>query len=388
MNSNPLLFTTLVVALGLPLASCRKKDEQAPAAEAAPQTMPVTVKTITPQSVTVKSSQPGRLEAYRQAEIRARVPGIVMERTYEEGQEVKAGTALFRIDPAPFKAALDAATAALEEGEASLALAQDKKQRYSALVTGNAISARDMTEAESEEKQALARIGSAKADVETAKLRLDYATVTAPIDGRARRAEVTEGALVGEDSPTLLTTVEQIDPIYVNFSQPVSEVIALRKAMRDGSMSGHKTDEIEVEITLGDGSVYPRKGKLIFADLAVDAGTDSVQLRALVPNPDRELFPGMYVRVNMDVATEKEAILIPRDSLMRTNDGAMVMVVNEKNEVVATPVQTKEMHDGQWHVTSGLKGGDRVIIENAAYAPVGAVVAPTESATKPEAKTE
>jgi len=364
-----------LVMLGLSLSSCKKEED---ATQAPPPVSEVKFRTVRTEPLVVKSSQPGRLEAFRQAEVRARVPGIVLSRPYVEGQEVKAGTILFQIDPAPLKAAFDSAAAALEEAETGLLLAKDKKERFGALAPGNAISAREMKEADSEEKQAASRIASAVAAKETAKLRLEYATVVSPIDGRARKAAVTEGALVGEDSPTLLTTVEQIDPIYVNFSRPVSEVMALRKAMNLGNVEGLQLEDIKVEIVLGDGTIYPQPGKLIFSDLAVDAGTDAVQLRALVPNAGRELFPGMFVRVNLDVATQKEAILVPRDALLRTADGPVVMTINARNEVTPVPVEAKEIHGNRWHVTSGLSGGERIIVENAMMAPVGSQVTPTE----------
>lgn len=320
--------------------------------------------------------QPGRLEAYRQAEVRARVSGIVMSRPYEEGQEVKAGTPLFLIDPAPLQAALNSTAAALAEAEATHALAVDKQQRYEGLISSNAISIRDLQEAKSEVAQAEARISAAKAAQESAKLQLDYATVVSPIEGRARRANVTEGALVGENDATLLTSVEQIDPIYVNFSQPVTDVMALRKSISAGNVQGLDQAEIKVELVLGDGSIYGTPGKLLFSDLAVDPGTDSVAMRALFPNPERALLPGMYVRVKLDRAIQKDAILVPRVAVVRSPDGAAVMSVNEVGEVTPIQVQAHTMRGDQWMVTSGLKGGEQIIVENAEYMFPGTKVKP------------
>lgn len=310
--------------------------------------------------------QPGRLEAYRQAEVRARVAGVVTERPYQEGQEVKAGTPLFRIDPAPLQAALDAAGAALELAEANHALALDKEDRYKGLISSKAISERGLREASSEVKQAAAQIAAAKAEKEMARLKLEYATVVSPIEGRARRANVTEGALVGEGSATLLTTVEQIDPIYVNFSQPVAEVLALRDSISKGEMQGLDGNGLKAEIVLTNGTAYPLPGKLLFADLAVDPGTDTVAMRALFPNPKRELLPGMYVRVRLDQAVQKDAILLPRFALTRTGEGAQVMTVNEQEEVAPLAVEAHSMRGDHWWVTAGLKGGEKVIVENAA----------------------
>lgn len=366
-----------VAVLGLGFTGCRKKEAAASATDAGPQE--VRIQVVRAEKLLLQSRQPGRLEAYRQAEVRARVPGIVIARPYQEGQEVKAGDVLFQIDPAPLQAAFDSSTSALEEAQAVLALARERRERYVSLGSGKAVSALDLKQVDAEEKQALARAGSAKAAKETARLQLEYATVTSPIDGRARRAAVTEGALVGEGSATLLTTVEQIDPIYVNFSQPVAEVVALRSALAKGSVEGLKPDEIKVSVMLADGSEYAEKGQLIFSDLAVDAGTDTVQLRALIPNPKRELFPGMFVRVSMDVAVENKAVLVPRDALVRSSEGASVMSVNDRNEVTPITVQAGEIHGNRWHVTSGLAGGERIIVENPAYAPVGAAVVPVEA---------
>ncbi len=361
----------MLSVLGLSLLpGCRKATAPAPAA-GIPE---VKVISLQPTSLPLTIEEPGRLEAFRQAEVRARVPGIVMKRPYEEGQEVKAGTPLFLIDPAPLQAEFDAADAALSEAVANHALATDKLERYQNLITSSAISARDLQESVSEEKQAAAKIASAKATKEMAKLKLEYATVVSPIDGRARRANVTEGALVGEGSATLLTTVEQIDPIYVNFSQPASEVIALRDSITKGTMAGVAEQEVKVELILSDGSVHPQHGKLLFADLAVDPGTDSIAMRAVFPNAERRLLPGMYVRVKLDRAMMKNAILLPRVALVRNTEGAQVMSLNENDEVMPLNVKADTMRGDHWLVTSGLKGGETIIIENAAMMVPGSKV--------------
>lgn len=363
------------------LAGCRKKE--APPAEAPPPAE-VKVITATPTRAVMTMDQPGRMEAYRQAEVRARVSGIVTSRPYEEGQEVKAGTPLFIIDPAPLQAAFDAADAALTEAQANHALAIDKRERFDNLIAANAVSVREAREAASEEKQASARIASATAEKEMARLQLEYATVTSPIDGRARRAQVTEGALVGEGSATLLTTVEQIDPIYVNFSQPVADVMAMRQSVSKGQMEGVDPASLKVELVLGDGTVYGQPGKLLFADLAVDPGTDSVAMRAVFPNKDRQLLPGMYVRVKLDNAVRKDAILLPRVAVVRSGAGAQVMTVNAENKVVPVDIVANTMSGDQWLVTSGLTGGEKIIVENAGYMMPGSEVVPITGEATPQ----
>jgi multidrug efflux system membrane fusion protein len=357
----------------LTLASCRKQEAAAPSATGTPELRFLTVEPIT---LPLKVEQPGRMEAFRQAEVRARVPGIVLKRPYEEGQNVKEGTPLFLIDPAPLKAKFEATEAALLEAEATLALSIDKRERFEGLIKTRAVSERDYSASVSEEKQSAAQLAVAKANREMARLELEYTTVTSPIDGRARRANVTEGALVGQDSPTLLTTVEQIDPIYANFSQPAAEVMALRDLLDKGATQGIEQQAIQVRLVLANGSVHPDAGRLLFSDLAVDPGTDSVAMRAVFPNPDRKLLPGMYVRVTMDRAEMKNAILVPRVALVRTPEGAQVMTLSPDDTVVPVNVKADTMHGDRWLVTEGLKQGDRVIVENAGMLAPGTQVKP------------
>ncbi|KGU64142.1 efflux transporter, RND family, MFP subunit [Burkholderia pseudomallei MSHR983] len=339
-------------------AGCGKHESEHDAAAPREASVVTVKKTSVPLSVEL----PGRLDAYRQAEVRARVAGIVTARTYEEGQEVKRGAVLFRIDPAPFKAARDAAAGALEKAQAAHLAALDKRRRYDELVRDRAVSERDHTEALADERQAKAAVASARAELARAQLQLDYATVTAPIDGRARRALVTEGALVGQDQATPLTTVEQLDPIYVNFSQPAADVESLRRAVKSGRAAGIAQQDVEVTLVRPDGSTYARKGKLLFADLAVDPSTDTVAMRALFPNPERELLPGAYVRIALDRAVARDAILVPRDALLRTADSATVKVVGQNGKIRDVTVEAAQMKGRDWIVTRGLAGGERVVV--------------------------
>ncbi|CAJ7178191.1 periplasmic multidrug efflux lipoprotein [Burkholderia pseudomallei] len=348
-------------------AGCGKHESEHDAAAPREASVVTVKKTSVPLSVEL----PGRLDAYRQAEVRARVAGIVTARTYEEGQEVKRGAVLFRIDPAPFKAARDAAAGALEKARAAHLAALDKRRRYDELVRDRAVSERDHTEALADERQAKAAVASARAELARAQLQLDYATVTAPIDGRARRALVTEGALVGQDQATPLTTVEQLDPIYVNFSQPAADVESLRRAVKSGRAAGIAQQDVEVTLVRPDGSTYARKGKLLFADLAVDPSTDTVAMRALFPNPERELLPGAYVRIALDRAVARDAILVPRDALLRTADSATVKVVGQNGKIRDVTVEAAQMKGRDWIVTRGLAGGERVVVVDAAQFEAG-----------------
>lgn len=322
----------------------------------------------------IEASVPGRLEAYRQAEVRARVAGIVTERLYQEGQEVKKGTPLFLINPELLTAARDQAAGTLASAEANHRNALDKLERYRDLASDYSVSERDYQAAAAEELQAKAQVLTAKAQLDKARLDLGYARVASPIDGRARRAMVTEGALVGLDSPTPLTTVEQIDPIYVNFSQPATEVMALQRAIKSGKMKGMAQNSIEVKLVFPDGSEYSHPGTLFFSDLAVDSNTDTVAMRALFINPERELLPGAYVQVKLKQAENPSSVLVPRDALIRTAESSTVMVVDEQEQVQAIPVQAPAMLDGLWVITSGLKGGERVIVTNPAMMAPGTKV--------------
>lgn len=328
---------------------------------------------------------PGRLEAFRQAEVRARAAGIVTERLYQEGQQVKKGTPLFRIDPAPLKAAYSMTEGQLASARASHVAAADKLKRYKELLEVKAVSELEYAGAVSEEAQTKAAVVSAEATQESAKLQLGYANVISPISGRARRAMVTEGALVGLDSPTPLTIVEQIDPIYVNFSQPAAEVIGLRRGAKNGKLESIKQEDITVKILLADGTEYSKTGKLLFRDLAVDPNTDTVNMRAEFPNPEGELLPGGFVNIKMVSAVNKNAVLIPRDSLIRGLNSASVMIVGKDEKVEAVTVKAEAIKGPNWLVTEGLTGGERVILSNPAMMVAGTEVKAVDKSKLPVA---
>jgi multidrug efflux system membrane fusion protein len=266
----------------------------------------------------------------------------------------------------------------LAAAEAQYTNAKDKLERYKDLSTDNSISERDYKAAIAEELQAKAQLLSARAQMDKAKLDLSYSRVVSPIDGRARRALVTEGALVGQDAPTPLTTVEQLDPIYVNFSQPASEVMALQRAIKDGKLKSISKDTIQVELVFPDGSSYKQPGKLFFADMAVDSNTDSVAMRAVFNNPGFELLPGAYVQIRMEQAVNQNTVLIPRDALIRSSKGASVMLIDQASKVKSVDVKAETMQGNQWIVTDGLKGGETVILSNP-----GSLVPGTKVKAKP-----
>ncbi len=367
-------FYILIVLLSIyGLSGCNNQPSDMAANEAPLQVNVIITRAI---SSPVSIELPGRLEAFRQAEVRARVAGIVTERLYKEGQDVRKGTPLFLINPELLKVARDEASGALAKADASYQDVADKLKRYKDLVSDHSISERDYQSVVAEEKQARAELLSARARLEKARLDLGYATVVSPIDGRARRALVTEGALVGQDAPTPLTTVEQIDPIYVNFSQPAAEVMAMQRAIKSGKIRGIEQKDIQVHLIFSDGSEYDHTGKLFFSDLAVDASTDTVAMRALFDNPEYELLPGAYVQVRLEQAIINHAVPVPRDALVRASGISSVMIVDTEDIIQRVEVETNTLEGNHWVVTSGLQGGEKVIISNPAMMIPGTRVRP------------
>lgn len=355
------------------LSGCDDRQSDTAVNEVPPQVDVIITRVI---SSPVSIELPGRLEAFRQAEVRARVAGIVTERLYKEGQDVRKGTPLFLINPELLKVARDEASGTLAKAEANYHDVADKLKRYKDLVSDHSISERDYQSAVAGEKQAKAELLSARARLEKARLDLGYATVVSPIDGRARRALVTEGALVGQDAPTPLTTIEQIDPIYVNFSQPATEVMAMQRAIKSGKIRGIEQKDIQVHLIFSDGSEYGHTGKLFFSDLAVDTSTDTVAMRALFDNPEYELLPGAYVQVRLEQAIINHAVPVPRDALVRAAGVSSVMIVDTEDTVQRVEVEANTLEGNHWVVTSGLQGGEKVIISNSAMMIPGTRVRP------------
>ncbi len=359
------------------LLGCGKDIESA--AENAPPPPEVTVVSAARETVPVIRELPGRLQATRTAEVRARVEGIVLGRVYEEGSDVRAGDVLFRLDPKPLRAAQASAAAALMRAEANLAQAQLTVDRYRPLLPDRAVSQQEFDNALTAKKQAEADVAEARAALTVAELDLSYATVTAPISGRAGRALVTEGALVGNNEATHLTTLEQIDPIYAYFTQSSSAMLDLRRAFDAGRLGAPQ--EARVDLLLEDGSPYPLPGKLGFSDLASDPSTGSITLRAEFPNPERLLLPGMYARVRLTQAVDKAAVTVPMRAVRMTAQGQSVLVVGADNKVVQVPVNTAQVVGQRWVIESGLKGGERVIVDGVQKAKPGMPVRPVAAKT-------
>ena len=355
-NHNNRLLLPLTLLAAVTLSACGKGLEGG-----GERPIPV-VETVTvqPRSLTLTSELPGRIEAARVAEVRARVAGIVLSRNFEEGADVKAGQVLFQIDPAPFKATLSRAQAGLARAEAALADAQAVVKRYTPLAVIEAVSQQEFDAAQTALKSAQAERQSAQAEVEIARLNLSYATVTAPIAGRIGRAQVTEGALVGQNEATPLATIQQISAVYADFRQPVGDAQQLRAVAVAGQKTGDASDRITLKV---EGSGQEREGRLLFSDISVDQGTGQVLLRGKFPNADGMLLPGMYVRVSTAQGTDPKAILVPQRAVQRSADGsAQVLVIDTDDVVQSRPVHTGAMYGAQWHITQGLQAADRVVI--------------------------
>jgi membrane fusion protein (multidrug efflux system) len=312
---------------------------------------------------------PGRLEAVRTAEVRARVDGIVQRRLYQEGTDVRQGQALFAIDPREKRAELSAAQAALARAEATAANARRDVERYEGLVAKQAISQQEYDTAVSRLRTAEADVAQARARVDATRLDLSYTTVTAPISGRAGRAEVTEGALVSGGAGTLLTRIEQMDPIYVNFSQSSSEVLQLRREIASGALT--VPERVAARIVLEDGSVYPHTGYLNFFDLRIDERTGTAALRAEFPNPDRSLLPGQFVRVRVQAGQRTAGLLVPQRAVTITPQGASVLVVGAQDVVEVRPVTLGALQGGSWVILTGLNAGERIIVDGTQKAQPG-----------------
>jgi len=362
MPPNHLLRGLSVLALAVVLSACGKPA--APAAAGGGMPAPeVGVITVAPGDVGLMTELPGRLEASRVAQVRARAAGILQERLFREGSDVKAGQQLYRIDAAPYAAALQSAQAGLARSQANLTQATALAERYAPLVKENAISQQEYASAVAAQKQAEADVAAGRASVQTANITLGYARVTAPISGRIGRSLVTEGALVGQGEATQLAVIQQINPMYVNFTQSAAEVYQLRKAMDSGRLKGAGAQAAAVQVVMEDGSVYEQPGRLLFSDLTVDSTTGQVTLRAEVPNPKGTLLPGLYVRVRLEQATAGNAITLPQQAVTRSAQGDTVSVVDAEGKITKRTVKVGGQQNGRWVVLDGLKAGEQVMVD-------------------------
>lgn len=366
------LFLPLTTLLLLP--SCGKKP---PSAAPAMPPAAVTFTPATAETVTITRELPGRITALRVAEVRARVSGIILEKAIQEGADVKAGDLLFKIDPAPLEAAKENAAAALARAEATLQSTKTRLARFASLSDSAAISRQDVEDAESAEKVAAAELKAAAAALKSTELDLGYATVTAPISGRAGTAQVTEGALVGEGEATLLAVIQQLDPIHFDFTQSSSDLITLKRAMDRGELSALDPAEASATLLLDDGSEYEHPGKILFSEARVDETTGMVTLRAEFPNPDRLLLPGMFARIRVVQAVRDNVVTVPQRAVTRLQGGkASVLVVDDTNHARLKVIETDEVSGDKWVVRSGLDAGEKVIIEGHLKAKPGSPVAP------------
>lgn len=314
------------------------------------------------QSVPLAQDLTGRLSATRSADVRARVPGVLQKRVYTEGSDVEQGQLLFEIDPAPLRATLNAQQANLASAQATYQNSRVAAERARSVAGKGLLSKADLDNAEAAERTAGAAVKQAQANVEAAKINLGYTRVTAPIAGRAGQQQVTEGALVGQGEATLLTTVEQIDPIYVNFTQAVGQLDQLRAAAASGKVDLADRNAAKLELLLPDGTPYAGAGALDFSDQSVDAATGAVSLRGTVPNPDHRLLPGQFVNVRLTLGELKRAWLVSQRAVQRDVGGPYVMVVGEDGNVVQKRIQSERLSGDNWIVTDGLADGDRVIV--------------------------
>ncbi|MBE0615438.1 MAG: efflux RND transporter periplasmic adaptor subunit [Burkholderiales bacterium] len=353
------IFATMV------LAACGAKDGgQAAAPRGAMPPAEVGVITVAPRTIGLVTELPGRLEASRVAQVRARVAGILQKRLFREGSEVKAGQLLFEIDGAPYRAAAASAQASLARALANLTQVAAQAERYKPLVEANAISKQEYVNAVAAQKLAEADVAAARAAVQTAQINLGYASVTSPIAGRIGRTLVTEGALVGQGEATQLALVQRIDPMYVNFTQSTGEVLRLREALRSGKLKRTPSGgSASIRVVLEDGKEYAKTGKLLFEDLSVDPTSGQIMLRAELPNPEGVLLPGMYVRVLIEQAQAEDAIQLPQQAVARSATGDSVMVVSADGKVSPRAVKLGSSKNGQWIVLEGLKAGEQVMVD-------------------------
>ncbi|QWG17797.1 efflux RND transporter periplasmic adaptor subunit [Bradyrhizobium sediminis] len=363
--------------------------DQPTSAVAAAQTFEpdVSIVTIKPQSRALVRELPGRVAPTRVSDVRPRVSGIVIERTFSQGGEVKAGDPLYRIDPRPFEVEVQSSEAALAKAIAAFEQASQQARRIALLTSQHATSEAENEKANGAMRQAEAEVEGRKAEVARARLNLSYATIRAPIDGVVGAALVSEGALVVQNE-TNLATIQQLDPIYADFTQSVAELNHLRRSLERGELDRIAPDAARVRLVLDDGAVYAAPGKLLFSDAKVDAHTGQVTLRGEFPNPRRELLPGMYVRVLIEQGIDTDAIAVPQQAIQRNGGGGSeVFVVKDDNRVAVQSVRTGSVQDGQWFVIEGLKAGDKVVVEGFQKFAAGDKVRP-QSWTEADASAE
>ncbi|HEX6639264.1 MAG TPA: efflux RND transporter periplasmic adaptor subunit [Steroidobacteraceae bacterium] len=357
MHPRVLLSATVVAALFV--ASCSKEQQGGPMGP-----MPVGVIEVHAQAVPIVREASGRLSPTKASDVRARVPGVLIKRLYKEGSMVKEGEPLVIIDTAPYRAALAQATAQLEQAEAAATNAKVAADRNRELAKQNLVSRMQLDDAEAVERSTAAQVSAAKAQVQTARINLGYATITAPISGRASQLRVLEGALVGQSEATLLTTVEQIDPMYVYFDQPATDFQRLQRASASGGVTLAQGNLATIRLKRPDGSLYEETGTLDFSDYSVNPTTGSVAFRGIVPNPDRTLLPGLYVTVELTAGTLNKGYRVPQLAVLRDGQGPYVLVAGADGNATQKRVETISVVDNDWIISNGLADGDKVIVDH------------------------
>jgi len=364
LRVSPAGILLVLAAIAPLLAGCDQPDTAQASAASQPVEPDVSIVTVKPQPRAMERELPGRISPTRVSEVRPRVSGIVVERLFRQGSEVKAGDPLYRIDPRPFEVEVQSNEAALAKAEATYERAAQQARRMKFLAKEHAAAEVENEKAIAAERESAADVEARKADLARARLSLDYATIRAPIDGTVGAANISEGALVVQNDSAVLTTIQQLDPVYADFTQSVTELMKLRRAFESGDLERIAPDAIKVRLELDDGTLYPIAGKLLFSEAKVEANTGQVTLRGEFANPNRELLPGMYVRVRIEQGIDSDAIAVPQQAVQRNGGGGSeVYVVKADNRVTLQPIRVGEEQDGQWFVTEGLKAGDKVVVE-------------------------
>jgi len=360
-----LVLVALMVCSGLGYLAWDRPSQAKEAATSPTRPAPeVAVVTMEPRDVTIKAELPGRTAVFQVAEIRPQVGGIIQKRAFAEGAEVKAGDLLYRIDPATYDVAVAQARAALAMARAELEPARLKAERYRDLIRTKAVSRQDHDEVMAALALAEANVAAAEAQLQAARIDLERTKVVSPIDGRIGRSSITPGALVTANQAQAMATVQQLDPIYVDLTQSSMELLRLKRALSSGALRSADQDSTSVRLILEDGSAYPHKGTLQLAEASVDPGTGSVTLRAVFPNPDRDLLPGMYVRAVIEEGVMAQALLVPQQAVTRNARGeAQALVVDKDEKVALRAIELDRAMGGDWIVRQGLAAGDRVIVE-------------------------
>ncbi len=355
------LLGVALAAAALGLGGCKESSAQ-PQQGGPARPVEVGVVTVSAEPVTLQRELPGRTAPFRIAEVRARVDGIVLERLFEEGADVKKDQPLFRIDALPYQAALQSAQAQLARAEANAENNKAVAERYASLLADRAVSRQEHDTALAAQRASAAEVAAGKAAVQTARINLGYTRVSSPIAGRIGRSEVTEGAFVRQGQATLLATVQQLDPIYVDVTQSSAELLRLRQELESGNLV-RSGEGAKVRLVLEDGSLYEPVGTLQFSDITVNRSTGSVTLRALFPNPDGTLLPGMFVRAKLEEGTRPQALMVPQPAVRRDAQGKASVLVVEDGKVAVRPIVAPRAVGNRWLVTEGLAEGDAVVIE-------------------------